>query len=364
MTPLVKRFLASSVGIEFRTITSSPWFQLTGVATECLAVSCIESITRSTSSKLRPVRHRVDQDQLDLLVRPDDEHVAHGGVVGGRAAGRAVAGAGRQHVVELGDLQLGVADHRVVGRVALGLLDVLDPAVMVVDRVDADADDLDAALVELGLDPGHVAELGGADRGEVLGVREQDRPAVADPLVEADAALRWCRPRSRGRCRRCEWSRDSPLQCAVRSSAGLSGPEARRMCSATPQPSQGPPMLLCIPDILSPTEARQVCDRVQSLKFVDGSATAGVFARTVKRNEQVENSPEAQKVQDFVMQALIRSVEFERFARPRNMKPIMFSRYEPGMEYGTHVDNAVMSRPAAGPLGRVAHPVPERARQL
>jgi PKHD-type hydroxylase len=102
-------------------------------------------------------------------------------------------------------------------------------------------------------------------------------------------------------------------------------------------------MLLCIPDILSPTEARQVCDRVQSLKFVDGSATAGVFARTVKRNEQVENSPEAQKVQDFVMQALIRSVEFERFARPRNMKPIMFSRYEPGMEYGTHVDNAVMS---------------------
>ena len=102
-------------------------------------------------------------------------------------------------------------------------------------------------------------------------------------------------------------------------------------------------MLLCIPDILSPTEARQVRDRVQSLKFVDGSATAGVFARTVKRNEQVENSPEAQKVQDFVMQALIRSVEFERFARPRNMKPIMFSRYEPGMEYGTHVDNAVMS---------------------
>ena len=102
-------------------------------------------------------------------------------------------------------------------------------------------------------------------------------------------------------------------------------------------------MLLCIPDISPPTEARQVRDRVLSLKFVDGSATAGVFARTVKRNQQLENSPETQKLQDFVMQALIRSVEFERFALPRNMKPIMFSRYEPGMEYGTHVDNAVMS---------------------
>jgi PKHD-type hydroxylase len=102
-------------------------------------------------------------------------------------------------------------------------------------------------------------------------------------------------------------------------------------------------MLLCIPDIVTPAEARQLRDRVVSLKFVDGGATAGVYARTVKRNQQLENSPETQKLQDVVMQALMRSVEFERFAFPRNMKPIMFSRYEPGMEYGTHVDNAVMS---------------------
>jgi hypothetical protein len=51
------------------------------------------------------------------------------------------------------------------------------------------ADDLDAALVELGLDLGHVAELGGADRREVLGVREQHRPFVADPIVKADLAF-------------------------------------------------------------------------------------------------------------------------------------------------------------------------------
>ena len=36
-------------------ITSSPCCQFTGVATLCLAVSWRESITRSTSSKLRPV---------------------------------------------------------------------------------------------------------------------------------------------------------------------------------------------------------------------------------------------------------------------------------------------------------------------
>src|SRR5262249_46508490 len=48
-------FLASSSLTELAMITSSPCFQFTGVATLCLAVSCSESITRNTSSKLRPV---------------------------------------------------------------------------------------------------------------------------------------------------------------------------------------------------------------------------------------------------------------------------------------------------------------------
>jgi len=36
-------------------MTSLPCFQFAGVATLCLEVSWIESMTRSTSSKLRPV---------------------------------------------------------------------------------------------------------------------------------------------------------------------------------------------------------------------------------------------------------------------------------------------------------------------
>src|ERR1700730_16520108 len=46
---------ASSFETEGRMITSSPFFQFTGVATLCLAVSCMESSTRRISSKLRPV---------------------------------------------------------------------------------------------------------------------------------------------------------------------------------------------------------------------------------------------------------------------------------------------------------------------
>src|SRR5579863_7572797 len=46
---------ASSSETEGRIITSPPSFQLAGVATLCLVVSWMESSTRNTSSKLRPV---------------------------------------------------------------------------------------------------------------------------------------------------------------------------------------------------------------------------------------------------------------------------------------------------------------------
>ena len=44
------------------------------------------------------------------------------------------------------------------------------------------------AVVELLLAARELAELGGADRREVGGVREQDAPAVAEVLVERDLA--------------------------------------------------------------------------------------------------------------------------------------------------------------------------------
>jgi hypothetical protein len=93
------------------------------------------------------------------------------------------------HVVELGHDQVAVADDRIVRGRALRLLDVLGPPLVVVHGVDAEAEDLGVPLLELRLQLGHVAELGRADRREVLGVREEDRVAVADPLVEVDGSL-------------------------------------------------------------------------------------------------------------------------------------------------------------------------------
>ena len=66
------------------------------------------------------------------------------------------------------------------------------------ERVDRQAEDLHVALVELGLDLRHVAELGGAHRREVLGVREQHAPAVAQVVVELDRAFGGLRREVRG----------------------------------------------------------------------------------------------------------------------------------------------------------------------
>ena len=52
----------------------------------------------------------------------------------------------------------------------LGLFYVALPRVVVVDRVDAEANNLDVALVPFGLESGYLAEFRGADRCEVFGV--------------------------------------------------------------------------------------------------------------------------------------------------------------------------------------------------
>ena len=63
------------------------------------------------------------------------------------------------------------------------------PHLEVLDWIDAQAHQFDAALVELRLQPRQRPEFGGADGGEVLGMRKQQGPAVADPVVKLDASL-------------------------------------------------------------------------------------------------------------------------------------------------------------------------------
>jgi hypothetical protein len=132
--------------------------------------------------------HGVAEGELDLLIGTNDEDGADGGVVGRCAAFAGFARLGREHVIELGDLELGVADHGIVDGVALGLFDVRRPLGVIRNGIDAEANDLGVALLEFRGETGHIAQLRGAHGSEVLGMREQDGPAVANPFVEVNRA--------------------------------------------------------------------------------------------------------------------------------------------------------------------------------
>jgi PKHD-type hydroxylase len=103
-------------------------------------------------------------------------------------------------------------------------------------------------------------------------------------------------------------------------------------------------VITVIGDVLTFEELQKVRDAFAGMVFVDGKATAGHRAKRVKQNLQADRakSPQAADLEEIVLGALRRNAEFKRAALPRHIRPPLFSRYEPGMHYGRHVDDAIM----------------------
>ena len=62
----------------------------------------------------------------------------------------------------------------------------------------------------------------------------------------------------------------------------------------------------------------------------------------MKHNEQSIANAEHQQLQELVLDALDRHERFQRAALPLIVRAPLISRYQQGMEYGVHVDDAVM----------------------
>lgn len=105
-------------------------------------------------------------------------------------------------------------------------------------------------------------------------------------------------------------------------------------------------MILCIGNVLDEDTLARMRDELRSVEFRDGRETAGWHARTVKRNTQARaGDSRIAGLRSEVDRALAEHPVFQMAARPRRTTPVLFSRYQPGMEYGTHVDDAVMNGP-------------------
>lgn len=94
-------------------------------------------------------------------------------------------------------------------------------------------------------------------------------------------------------------------------------------------------------------EASRIVSELEQRSFADGKLTASGFARDVKNNLQLKRAGrEMTDLDKLVFDVCQRSPEFQAFAIPKRIAAPIFSRYDPGMQYGSHVDNAFMGGPA------------------
>lgn len=97
--------------------------------------------------------------------------------------------------------------------------------------------------------------------------------------------------------------------------------------------------------VLSTTELELVRTRLSAANWVDGLASAGPQAARVKRNLQLAvGGVEATELGELVKKAVLSHERFAPLALPRRMSPPLFSRYDTGMEYGAHTDDAFRAR--------------------
>lgn len=101
-------------------------------------------------------------------------------------------------------------------------------------------------------------------------------------------------------------------------------------------------MMLHIPQVLSAEQVAHCQEVFAQADWEDGRSTAGHQSAQVKKNLQLpENSPAARALGDLVLGALERSALFISAVLPQRVFPPLFNRYEPGMNFGSHVDNAI-----------------------
>ncbi|MEI9993951.1 MAG: Fe2+-dependent dioxygenase [Rhizomicrobium sp.] len=111
-------------------------------------------------------------------------------------------------------------------------------------------------------------------------------------------------------------------------------------------------MLLHVPNVLTQDELAAVRQRLAAAQWGDGRMTAGHQSAKVKANLQLpENSADARELGQLVVKALERSPLFMSAALPVFVYPPLFNRYEEGMNFGPHVDNAI--RPVPGTARRL-----------
>lgn len=102
-------------------------------------------------------------------------------------------------------------------------------------------------------------------------------------------------------------------------------------------------MLLRLPGVLKPDELALVRALLAGAPFVDGRLSAGLAARRVKNNQELESgAADVERLNRVVMGSLVRHPGYRAGALPLHAGSPLYARYRPGMTYGDHLDDPIM----------------------
>ena len=106
-------------------------------------------------------------------------------------------------------------------------------------------------------------------------------------------------------------------------------------------------MLYRISNVLGRFQLDRVTAILAEARFVDGRLSAGMAAKRVKHNQELDpSSGDMATLNNMVMGALVSHPTFKSAVLPHRVAAPFYARYAPGMRYGDHVDDPVM-----GPTG-------------
>lgn len=102
-------------------------------------------------------------------------------------------------------------------------------------------------------------------------------------------------------------------------------------------------MLITIDNLLDQQQLKSIRSLLESSSFVDGKLTAGYSAKSVKNNLELNTKDSVNnQLNQIVMNSLVSHPTYKNSAWPKKIASPFYAKYEPGMEYGAHVDDPVM----------------------
>jgi PKHD-type hydroxylase len=101
-------------------------------------------------------------------------------------------------------------------------------------------------------------------------------------------------------------------------------------------------MLQVVEGVLSREQVAACRERLAGEAWADGRITAGEQSARAKHNLQVpQDAPAARELGEMILGELGRHPAFVSAALPLRVFPPLFNRYDVGMDFGAHVDNAI-----------------------